>query len=99
MTRYSLDLSKTSNKILGLDISTSCTGYAILDVDLGCCVEIGFFQLDKFDNFFDKCDSFRKGLSELSKDHMTICDIFIEENLHISTWHVVCQDNQHFGKI
>lgn len=81
MTRYSLDLSKTSNKILGLDISTSCTGYAILDVNLGMCLEVGFFQLDKFDNFFDKCDSFRRGLSELRSDHKTITHIFIEENL------------------
>lgn len=81
MKRYSLDLSKTSDKILGLDISTSCTGFAIIDAQLGACLEIGYFQLDKFDNFFDKCASFRSGLEELLITHSTIKRIFIEENL------------------
>lgn len=81
MKRYSLDSSKTSDKILGLDISTSCTGFAIIDNQMGTCVEIGYIQLDKLDNFFEKCDFFRKSLKDLLDTHTAIKRVFIEENL------------------
>jgi hypothetical protein len=81
MKSFYLDSNTTSDKIIGLDISTSCTGYAIIEKSAGRCVEIGYFKLDKFDDFFDKCDAFRDCLQQRVKTHPAISEIFIEENL------------------
>ncbi len=67
--------------ILGLDISTSCTGYALITADLGTFIEIGYFKLDKHEDFFEKCDAFRLALADVRKRHPGIKKICIEENL------------------
>lgn len=81
MKSFSLELNTTCDTILGLDISTSCTGYAIVTSDVGRVVEVGNFKLDKFDDFFDKCDAFRKWLGEVRTRHTGIKQVCIEENL------------------
>jgi CRISPR/Cas system Type II protein with McrA/HNH and RuvC-like nuclease domain len=50
--------------ILGLDVSTSSTGWAILD-DSGNLVEMGSFNLAKREDLFDKARAVREGLLEL----------------------------------
>lgn len=65
--------------ILGLDVSTSSTGWAILD-DSGTLVEMGSFKLTKHDNLFDKAHSVRNGLLDLSSKY-SISKISIEEPL------------------
>ena len=65
--------------ILGLDVSTSSTGWAILD-DSGSLVEMGSFKLTKHDNLFDKAHDVRNGLLDLRSKHH-ISKISIEEPL------------------
>lgn len=81
MKNFCLDLNTTTDKILGLDISTSCTGYSVVETIQGRCVELGYFQLDKCDGFFEKCNLFRKGLRDLKDRHPQIKIACIEENL------------------
>ena len=81
MKNFSLESSTTCDTILGLDISTSCTGYAIVTTGVGRVVEVGNFKLDKFDDFFDKCDAYRAALEAVSARHVGIKKICIEENL------------------
>ena len=81
MKNFSSVLNTTCSTILGLDISTSCTGYSIVTSDIGALVEIGYFKLDKYDDFFEKCDAFRGALTEVRNRHMGISKICIEENL------------------
>lgn len=81
MKNFCLDLNTTTDKILGLDISTSCTGYAVIESLTGRCIEIGYFQLDKCDDFFEKCALFREGLRDVRQRHIQINLICIEENL------------------
>jgi Holliday junction resolvasome RuvABC endonuclease subunit len=65
--------------ILGLDVSTTSTGWAILGVD-GNFIEMGSFKLVKYDNLFDKAQSIREGLLELKKKY-SVSKISIEEPL------------------
>jgi Holliday junction resolvasome RuvABC endonuclease subunit len=65
--------------ILGLDISTSSTGWAIIDSD-GKYVDMGSFKLSKHDNVFDKATIVKEGLQEL-KSKYSIDMISIEEPL------------------
>lgn len=65
--------------ILGLDVSTSSTGWAILD-DSGTLVEMGSFKLTKHDNLFDKAQAVREGLLVLKQKHQ-VTKISIEEPL------------------
>jgi len=65
--------------ILGLDVSTSSTGWAIID-DGGSLIEMGSFKLVKHDNLFDKAAAVRMGLTEL-KEKYEITKISIEEPL------------------
>lgn len=64
--------------ILGLDISTSCTGITILDctgsVILNTCWKF------KEDDNFDKLESAKKYIKELKKNY-SITQIYIEESL------------------
>lgn len=56
---------------LGLDISTSCTGYAILNAD-GTIRKLGSFDLknpNKFPNMFSKARFIREELKEMSYHH------------------------------
>ena len=66
-------------KVLGLDISTSCTGWCILD---GQCkiVEIGYIDLSKTKGIFKKSAEVESKILEIFKKH-SIERIFIEENL------------------
>jgi len=81
MKNFSFVSATICDTILGLDISTSCTGYALVTADQGTFIEIGYFKLDKFDDFFDKCDVFRSALADVQKRHPGIKKICIEENL------------------
>ena len=65
--------------ILGLDISTSCVGWCVLDSD-SSLIEMGYIPLSKEIDVFSKV---RRVSDELSSLHISfaIKDIFIEENL------------------
>ena len=65
--------------ILGLDVSTTSTGWAVLN-DTGDFIEMGNFKLTKQDNLFDKATAIRVGLLQL-KDRYKITKISIEEPL------------------
>lgn len=65
--------------ILGLDVSTSSTGWAVLDSS-GTLVEMGSFKLTKFDNLFGKAEEVRTGLLGI-KSKYDIERISIEEPL------------------
>jgi Holliday junction resolvasome RuvABC endonuclease subunit len=65
--------------ILGLDVSTTSTGWAIISED-GSFVEMGSFKLVKHDNLFDKAAAVRVGLAEL-KEKYNVSKISIEEPL------------------
>lgn len=65
--------------ILGLDVSTSSTGWAILD-DMGNLVEMGSFKLTKYENLFDKAQAVREGLIEIRSKYQ-VSKISIEEPL------------------
>jgi Holliday junction resolvasome RuvABC endonuclease subunit len=65
--------------ILGLDVSTSSTGWAVLDKD-GNYIDMGNFKLTKYDDVFEKADVVKKGLQDL-KSKYSIDMISIEEPL------------------
>ena len=67
--------------ILGLDISTSITGYTILDDD-GNVVEIGHIDLRKHKDFFDKARHCRDKFEAIDKASKSwIKKIYIEQSL------------------
>tara|TARA_R100000995_G_C3459694_1_gene112442 strand:+ start:281 stop:814 length:534 start_codon:yes stop_codon:yes gene_type:complete len=65
--------------ILGLDISTSITGYTVLDAD-GNIVICDHVDLRKEKNFFNKVQLVNTCLEELSDDH-PIEQVYIEQSL------------------
>ena len=65
--------------ILGLDISTSSTGWCVLTTE-GKLANIGYIPLTKLDCLFSKADVISKFVSELNL-FQDITHIFIEENL------------------
>ena len=65
--------------VLGLDISTSCTGWALLDLE-GNFVSAGFIESKKEKDLYQKSRLVRSFLEQL-KDEYAIHHIFIEENL------------------
>ena len=65
--------------ILGLDVSTSCTGWSILS-PVGSLVDIGYIGLAKEKTIYSKAESVRKELLRLSKER-NITHIYIEQNL------------------
>lgn len=69
-------------KILGLDISTSCTGWCVLSSHEGTPESIcmGYYDLKGKSGLFDKAKSIKDELASLHIDH-EITDVFIEENL------------------
>ena len=67
--------------ILGLDVSTSCTGYSIMD-EYGNFVDAGYINLKKIKNFWKKADEVKERLILLSKKFQ-IEKIFVEENLQM----------------
>ena len=65
--------------ILGLDVSTSCTGWCILHSD-GTLVEMGYVPLEKLQGTFQKAEKLGNVLLGLMLSH-PIEKITIEENL------------------
>ena len=66
--------------ILGLDISTSITGYTI--VDNGKIVLNGAWDTRKYKNFFDKVVHVKDGLDKIRKEYGTrITAVYIEQSL------------------
>ena len=66
--------------ILGLDISTSITGYTILD-DEGSVIEIGHIDLRKQKDFFDKARACQERFQELDRQSKSwIKKIYIEQS-------------------
>ena len=66
--------------ILGLDISTSITGYTILDLD-GSLIELSHIELYKIkDGIWAKVDAMKAFIKELNSKHK-ITHVFIEEPL------------------
>lgn len=69
----------TSDTILGLDISTSCTGVCILSSQ-GELLKITSVDLSKEKSFIDKCVLMTQRLEELAKE-FCVKSIFIEQNM------------------
>lgn len=65
--------------VLGLDISTSCTGWCVIDPD-GSLIQMGYIPLSSEKSPFKKAQKVRQELSKLNIDY-DIEKIFIEENL------------------
>jgi len=65
--------------ILGLDISTSCTGWCVLKED-GSLQKMGYIALSGDKNIFKKAQKVRQKLSSLNIEYC-IEKVFIEENL------------------
>jgi hypothetical protein len=66
----------TSEVYLGLDISTSCTGWAITRFD-GALIDLGWFELAGLPNFHEKADIVEAGLRKIPRP----AAIFVEENV------------------
>ena len=67
------------SRLLGLDISTSCTGWCILDMS-GKLIKQGYVSLKKQDGLFNKAGVMADALSILHLKH-DITMVYIEENL------------------
>lgn len=67
--------------ILGLDISTSSTGWSVLDTE-GTLVEQSYIRLDKIKNTMTKASEVSSTLEDI-KEKYDITSIFIEENLQM----------------
>jgi Holliday junction resolvasome RuvABC endonuclease subunit len=65
--------------ILGIDVSTSCTGFALLDENKKL-IEASFCELSNYDDIFDKADVVRKEIERYISERK-ITAIAIEENL------------------
>ena len=64
--------------ILALDISTSCTGYALFDEnDL---VDIGYINLSKHKGLFEKATYIKDRILRMSHDYH-VTEVVVEENL------------------
>jgi hypothetical protein len=69
-------------KLIGLDISTSITGWTILNLDDGSVEDMGHIDLRKLKNLWHKTDISILALKELS-DRYSIQHIFVEESLQV----------------
>jgi Holliday junction resolvasome RuvABC endonuclease subunit len=65
--------------ILGLDVSTSCTGWSVLNQDESLS-GIGYIRLDKLKDVFSKAQEVERVISRIFIDH-DIQHAFIEQNL------------------
>ena len=65
--------------ILGLDISTSCTGWSVLS-SVGSLIDIGYIRLAKAGTIYQKAETVRDTLEKIKKDY-NIERIYIEQNL------------------
>jgi len=67
--------------ILGLDISTSITGYTILD-SRGNIIENGAWDTRKYKDFFDKAEVIRQNVAEIHRKYgKQIEHVYIEQSL------------------
>lgn len=65
--------------VLGIDVSTSCTGFAFVD-EVGKLIEASFVELSNYDNIFDKANVVKKEIERYySKYKIEV--VAIEENL------------------
>ena len=69
--------------VLGLDISTSCTGYCLWDKDKKEIIEKGFFKLSSKDELFERFNTLKEGLDELITRYPieTITQVNVEDFL------------------
>ena len=69
---------------IGLDISTSCTGVCILNVD-SSLVDLQFIKLSHLDGLWKKSDAIRDAFLQVSRnvDLERVRYIFVEENLQM----------------
>ena len=67
------------SRILGLDISTSCTGWCVIDSN-GVLVKQGYIDLKKQKSLFSKAGTVADTLSIVHLHH-EITSVYIEENL------------------
>ena len=65
--------------ILGLDVSTSCTGWSLLTLD-GSLVSNGYIPLTKHKDMLEKAETVRKELKQIA-DQYNVTRVCIEENL------------------
>ena len=65
--------------ILGLDISTSCTGWCLLDKTANL-IDMGFIELPE-KTLFEKAEHVRNEINNLFKGYKDITSVVIEENL------------------
>lgn len=65
--------------ILGLDISTSCTGWSVLS-SVGSLTDIGYIRLAKIETMYQKAEAVKRVLEKILKEH-NIESIYIEQNL------------------
>ena len=68
--------------ILGLDISTSICGFAVID-KLGMLVHHTSLDLRKEKNIFAKCELFIEKLQDIRKTYYGIDEVYIEQSLHM----------------
>lgn len=69
----------TSNCVIGLDVSTSCTGICILN-EYKLTVYLAAIDLSKCTSFIDKCSKLQQSLFDL-KEQFNVSQIFIEQDL------------------
>lgn len=69
----------TSRVVIGLDVSTSCTGVCCLDEN-GSVLLIEPIVLSKLETFSEKCNEVTQRLSLVAKS-FKVTDVFIEQNL------------------
>ena len=68
---------------LGLDISTSCTGYAISEIDSQgntAKIVLGSIKLDQIDGLMMKADHVKSVLEDLKKTYV-FDSVYVEENM------------------
>ena len=68
-----------ASHILGLDISTSCTGYCVLSLD-GVCVDIGYIRFKQSQEHFRRVQEAENCISRIHSEY-DISKVFIEQNL------------------
>ena len=80
MVEFSEPVQKDSF-ILGLDVSTFCTGFSIWNLEKDKLEKAGFIPLKKLDNWLEKVDEVCSVLEEIKKNTNKITYIAIEDIL------------------
>ena len=68
--------------ILGVDVSTSITGFAVIDDD-GKLIEVSVCDLRKYKSFFEKCLHFRECTLDLADKHCALFNKVGAEHIYI----------------